>query len=50
MNAGFMGIDQEYQKPKNPDITVETADCFIEESMFKVIKLLEDNVRNQRVT
>lgn len=47
VNLGFTGIDQEYQKPKNPDVTVKTADCSIEESMFDVIKLLEDNVRIQ---
>lgn len=41
---GFTGIDQQYEKPDNPDLLVRTSDCTIEESMFQVITLLEEKV------
>lgn len=40
---GFTGIDQEYQKPTKPDLSVRTTDVTVEESMLQVVKLLEDN-------
>lgn len=39
---GFTGIDQEYEKPENADLSVKT-DCPIDESVGQVLKLLEDN-------
>ncbi|XP_065203161.1 bifunctional 3'-phosphoadenosine 5'-phosphosulfate synthase 2-like isoform X2 [Planococcus citri] len=39
---GFTGIDQQYERPKNPDLIVRTADHTIEDSMFQVIQLLEE--------
>lgn len=44
--SGFTGIDQEYQKPTKPDLSVRTTDVTVEESMLQVVKLLEDNVGN----
>ncbi|KAL5291120.1 PAPSS2 family protein [Megaselia abdita] len=38
---GFTGISQDYEKPTNPEIIVNTEDCSIEESALKVVEMLE---------
>lgn len=41
---GFSGIDQEYQKPKSPELVVTTLDRSVGECVKDVISLLEQNV------
>ncbi|KAL3284750.1 hypothetical protein HHI36_018893 [Cryptolaemus montrouzieri] len=38
----FTGIDQEYEKPDNPELVVETVNASVEESTQKVIELLRE--------
>ncbi|KAI4465955.1 bifunctional 3'-phosphoadenosine 5'-phosphosulfate synthase [Holotrichia oblita] len=40
---GFSGIDQEYQKPKTPELVVGTLNRSVGECVKDVIKLLEQN-------
>ncbi|GAG03625.1 unnamed protein product [marine sediment metagenome] len=38
----FVGIDIEYEEPKNPEVTLETDKETVEESVDKLIKYLDD--------
>lgn len=40
--SGFTGVSQEYQPPKNPDLTVATENMSIQESTHRLIDFLED--------
>ena len=40
---GFTGIDQVYEAPKNPDLSLTTVSRSIKETMNEVITLLEAN-------
>lgn len=40
---GFTGIDQPYEKPDSPDLTVQTVNTSITNSTQQVIKLLQKN-------
>lgn len=40
--SGFTGVSQEYQAPKNPDLTVTTENMSIQESTNRVIDYLEE--------
>ena len=45
---GFTGIDQEYEKPENPDLVVKTVNVSVEDSMLEVVNMLEENGIIQR--
>ncbi|KAK4879130.1 hypothetical protein RN001_007276 [Aquatica leii] len=40
---GFTGIDQEYEKPENPNLVLKTVDSTIEECVTEVIEMLREN-------
>lgn len=40
---GFTGISQDYERPENPDLVVNTVNCSIKETTSKVIELLVKN-------
>lgn len=37
---GFTGIDDPYEAPLNPEVTIDTANCSIEEGVGKIIEFL----------
>jgi len=39
---GFTGIDDPYESPVNPEITLTTTDCTPEENARKIVRYLED--------
>ncbi|KAF5296808.1 hypothetical protein FQA39_LY12326 [Lamprigera yunnana] len=39
----FTGIDQEYEKPENPDLVLKTVDTTIEECASQVLEMLQEN-------
>ncbi|WP_042148415.1 adenylyl-sulfate kinase [Paucisalibacillus sp. EB02] len=40
----FTGIDQAYEEPKNPDITIDTSELSIEQSVQKLVSFLFNKV------
>ena len=42
--VGFTGIDQAYEAPENPDLSLDTVNRSIKDTMMEVITLLENNV------
>ena len=40
---GFTGIDQAYEAPENPDLSLTTVSRSIKDTMNEVITLLENN-------
>jgi len=40
---GFTGIDQAYEAPENPDLSLDTVNRSIKDTMMEVITLLENN-------
>ncbi|KAB0798408.1 hypothetical protein PPYR_09401 [Photinus pyralis] len=40
---GFTGIDQDYEKPENPDLVLKTVKLTIEECVAEVLGMLEEN-------
>lgn len=41
---GFTGIDQEYEKPENPELVLKTVNYTIEECVQQVMEMLRENV------
>ena len=41
--VGFTGIDQAYEAPENPDLSLTTVSRSIKDTMNEVITLLENN-------
>lgn len=41
---GFTGIDQEYEKPENPNLVIKTVGSTIEECVHQVVEMLQENV------
>ena len=42
--VGFTGIDQVYEAPDKPDLSLDTVNRSIKDTMMEVITLLENNV------
>jgi adenylylsulfate kinase-like enzyme len=47
--TGFTGIDQVYEAPLAPDLSLITVDRSINDTMMEVITLLEENVSSKAV-
>ncbi len=41
---GFTGIDQAYEEPLKPDLSLDTVNRTVQDTMMDVITLLEENV------
>ncbi|MFC1769546.1 adenylyl-sulfate kinase [Nitrospirota bacterium] len=39
---GYTGVDAPYEEPENPDLTIDTSDLTVEESLQKVLELLDE--------
>ena len=42
--SGFTGIDQPYEKPENPELTVHAGKSTVDECVQQVIELLQERV------
>jgi adenylylsulfate kinase len=38
----FIGIDERYEEPKNPELTIDTGSLTVEESTLRITSLLEE--------
>jgi len=45
----FTGIDQVYEEPKNPDITIDTSELSIEQSVQKLVSFLLKQVKLNQI-
>ncbi len=40
----FTGISSDYEEPRNPDITIDTSQCSLEECVDQLLELLKDKI------